>query len=346
MSGIPLLERFSCLPQVMLPCPRRDGTGNVSRMRIAFFDELNKAQDVLIAGAGGGFDVFAGLPLYFWLRDAGKSVHLANLSFSELISCDGERPVPSLVRVLPNTSGSTNYFPEAHLARWLADRVGDTPIYALERAGARPVLAAYEWLVEEFRPDTLILVDGGTDALMRGDEAGLGTPQEDMVSLLAAHTVTGVDRKHLVCVGFGIDAFHGVCHAHFLENVAALIESGGYLGAWSLTRDMEEFNLYRDACDFVSRRIPRQPSIVNSSIISAVQGWFGDQHATKRTEGSELFINPLMAFYWAFRLEQVAQRNLYLDRIRDTTTYQELSLVIEAFRATLSKPRAWREIPC
>ncbi|MFF7988525.1 hypothetical protein ACFZDG_01885 [Kitasatospora xanthocidica] len=31
----------------------------------------------------------------------------------------------------------------------------------------------------------VLLVDGGTDILMRGDEAGLGTPEEDMASLAA-----------------------------------------------------------------------------------------------------------------------------------------------------------------
>ncbi len=315
-------------------------------MRIAFFNELDKAQNILIAGVGGGFDVFAGLPLYFWLRNAGKSVHLANLSFTDLAYCDGDRPVPSVVRVLANTHGPQNYFPEVHLARWLADRVAETPIYAIARSGARPVVAAYEWLVHELRPDTLILVDGGTDSLMRGDESGLGTPQEDMVSLLAAHTITGVERKQLVCIGFGIDAFHGVCHAHFLENVAALIETSGYLGAWSLTQEMDEFTLYRDACDYAFGRMPLQPSIVNSSIVSAVQGWFGDRHPTRRTRGSRLFINPLMAFYWAFRLEQVAQRNLYIERISNSTTYTELSLAIETFRETLPKIKPRQEIPC
>jgi hypothetical protein len=89
-------------------------------------------------------------------------------------------------------------------------------------------------------------------------------------------------------VGFGIDAFHGVCHAQVLENTAALIESGGYLGAWSLTLDMGEFALYREACEFVFARMPHHPSIVNTSIIAAVQGWFGDRHPTPRTAGSEL----------------------------------------------------------
>ena len=44
---------------------------------------LEKSQSILIAGAGGGFDVFAGLPLYFALRDLGKNVHLANYSFTD-----------------------------------------------------------------------------------------------------------------------------------------------------------------------------------------------------------------------------------------------------------------------
>jgi hypothetical protein len=315
-------------------------------MKLPFFNELEKAQNILIAGAGGGFDIFCGLPIYFWLKKAGKTVHLANLSFTELGFCDGKRPVPSLVRVLANTGGSRDYFPEVHLANWLTNRFGETPVYAIERTGARPVLEAYEWMTQTLRPDTVILLDGGADSLMRGDEVGLGTPQEDMVSLFAANMVSGIERKFLVCLGFGIDTHHGVCHAHFLENAAALIEDGGYLGVWSLMSEMEEFQLYREAVEFVSARMPHRESIVNSSIISAVNGWFGNQHTSKRTEGSELFINPLMALYWAFRLEHVARRNLYLDQIADTKSYGELSLVIEKFRATSSKTRAWRDIPC
>jgi hypothetical protein len=315
-------------------------------MRIPFFSQIEQATTILLAGAGGGFDIFAGLPLYFWLRSIGKTVHLVNLSFTELGFCEGERPVPGLLRVLPDTSGPENYFPELHLTQWLARRGDSTPIYAIERTGARPVKAAYQWLVQALKPDALILVDGGMDSLMRGDEAGLGTPQEDMVSLLGAHSVPGVPGKFLTCIGFGVDAFHGICHAHFLENVAALIREGGYLGAWALTREMREFELYREASEFASSRMNRQPSIVNTSIISAVEGRFGDYHATRRTEGSTLFINPLMPIYWGFDLEKVAKRNLYLEQIAETETYQQLSMAIERFRAEMTKTRPWTEIPC
>src|SRR3954452_2099512 len=112
-------------------------------MRIPFFNELSDAQNILIAGAGGGFDIFCGLPLYFWLKKAGKTVHLANLSFTDFGFCDGERPAPSLVRVRPDTSGSQNYFPEVHLSTWLSTRFGDTPVYAIEHTGVRKVVAAY-----------------------------------------------------------------------------------------------------------------------------------------------------------------------------------------------------------
>ena len=45
-------------------------------MRNAFFREIEDAKTILLIGAGGGFDVFTGLPLYRWLRDRGKTVQL------------------------------------------------------------------------------------------------------------------------------------------------------------------------------------------------------------------------------------------------------------------------------
>ncbi len=314
-------------------------------MKIPFFSELENAQNILIAGAGGGFDVFCGLPLYFWLKKAGKTVHLANLSSGALGFCDAENPVPALWRITPRTA-ATKYFPEMHLSRWLTDRYGETPVFAIASTGARPVSAAYEWLADKLKPDTIILSDGGTDSLMRGDEAGLATPEGDAVSLLAVDAVKNIRQKLLVCLGFGIDTHHGVCHAHFLENVAALSRDDAYLGAWSLTHGSEEFQLYRDACEFTFARLPAQPSIVNTSIIASIAGNFGDVHTTKRTEGSELFINPLMGLFWSFRLEAVARRNLYLDEIRNTDTIEEVALGIENFRGALPKTRPWIAIPC
>ena len=55
------------------------------------FAALAAARSILIAGAGGGFDVYAGLPLAFALWRSGVQVHVANLSFSELELIDRMR---------------------------------------------------------------------------------------------------------------------------------------------------------------------------------------------------------------------------------------------------------------
>lgn len=48
------------------------------------FARLETAERILVAGAGGGFDIYAGLPVALPLLHQGKDVRLANLSFSAL----------------------------------------------------------------------------------------------------------------------------------------------------------------------------------------------------------------------------------------------------------------------
>lgn len=308
------------------------------------FERLSRARRVLLVGMGGGYDVFSGLPLLFALRAAGKSVVLANVSFSSLDVTSARRVDGALFEVRADTRGDLRYFPEGHLAKWLAQTEPQS-VFAVPRTGVRPMLGALRHLVRTFDVDTLLLVDGGTDSLMRGDEAGLGTPEEDAVSLAAAQLLEGVDQKLLVCLGFGVDTFHGVPHAQVLERVADLTMRGAYLGAWSLTPDMPEVRRFREALDFVHARMPDFPSIVSTSVLDAIDGRFGDFHGTSSTRGSELFINPLMGLYWAFDANGVAGRNLYLDRLRDTDSIEEVRAIIEAFRAALPQVRAWTSIP-
>lgn len=312
-------------------------------MNLPFFQKLADSRSVLIAGAGGGFDVFAGLPLYFWLKQQGKAVHLANWSFADLSYCE-DRPMPEIARVSPNTSGSTSYFPELYLAQWLDSQGYDSSVHAIQPGGVRPVKSAYAWLAKSLAFDTIILVDGGTDILMRGDESGLGTPQEDIASLAAAHSLPAEIRKIVVCLGLGVDTYHGVCHAHFLENAAALSAKGAHFGTWSLLWEMEEARKYAAAVEYAHERMPRRSSIVNSSIVNAVKGLFGDVHASDRTRGSRLFINPLMSQYWAFDLDAVAKNNRYLDRIQTTDTYAELTHRIANYH-NQQKLRPWTDIP-
>jgi hypothetical protein len=312
-----------------------------------FFTRLRDAHRILVAGAGGGFDVYAGLPLVLALRTAGKEVHLANLSFSDLHGLDLDVWLDADVAAIgPDTVARGDYFPERTLARWLAQQDLPSTVYAFPRTGVRPLRAAYRALVGHLGGvDALVLVDGGTDILMRGDEHGLGTPEEDMASLAAVQGLDDIPQRLVACLGFGVDAHHGVNHALVLENLAALDRAGAYLGAFSLPRESREGALYLDAVDHARRGTPRYPSIVNGSVAAAVRGEFGDVRFTERTRGSELFINPLMSLYFCVDAPALAHRNLYLDRLENTELMRQISAAIEGFRAELPRQRPPRAYP-
>jgi len=304
---------------------------------------LKQHPRILIAGAGGGFDVYAGLPLYVALRAAGREVFLANLTFTYLGETDCQYLAPHLAVATPETMGGDRYFPERRLAEWLHEARYPPAVYVFERVGVRPLREAYAHLVRERGIGAVVLVDGGTDILMRGDEAGLGTPEEDMTSLAAVSKLSGVEA-FVASIGFGIDTYHGVCHAHVLENIAALDRDGGYLGAFSVTAAMPEGRAYVSAVSYAQNATMGRPSIVNGSIAAAIEGQFGDVRFTPRTADSELFINPLMAIYFGFELPAVVQRSLYLEQLEGTETICEVSARIEGFRNSItSRPR--RHIP-
>ena len=88
------------------------------QLNLPILEQLKDSENILIAGAGGGFDIFCGLPIYFTLREMGKTVHLANYSFShvELIQRVSE-PHVLVDKVLVGTGGEMQmplpYAPES-----------------------------------------------------------------------------------------------------------------------------------------------------------------------------------------------------------------------------------------
>jgi hypothetical protein len=309
---------------------------------IPLLDRLYAARHVLIAGCGGGFDVFAGIPIAAHFAARGASVVFANLSFSNLWDCGGARVDPT-TWLIDTQAKDLPYFPEKWLAEWLTMRGTAAPIYAFAKAGVRPLGAAYRTIVERHAIDLILLVDGGTDSLIFGDEPGLGTVVEDTVSIIAACQAAG-DRTLLAAIGFGIDHFHGISHHSFLENVARLCREGGFLGGFPVVRGTPEAEAFLDLVDYANRRQPRHQSIVCNSIASAVRGEFGDYHATSRTGGSELFINPMMTQYWAFEAQRVVANMEFAGALVETESFADAASTIETLREFLD-PRPRRPLP-
>lgn len=312
-------------------------------MENLFLKEICRHDKIFLTGAGGGFDIYSGIPIFEYLRARGKQVWLGNLSFAELKGPDGAKLKRDFLKVEPDTPGNDWYFPERCLSRWYAEQGLDVPVYAYYGAGARTVFRIFVELQKKLGFEALVLVDGGTDSLMRGDEPGLGSPAEDIVSITAAYMMEGVDT-YLASLGFGVDYYHEVCHHYVLEAVAELTRSGDFLGAFSLLPPMPEFEAMVRLVEYANKSMPGRESIVASSIAAAGRGEFGNFHATPRTGDTELYINPLMAMYFCFRLKGVAERCLYLDYIKDTHSRMDVHRALSNFLYTVT-PREWRSFP-
>jgi hypothetical protein len=301
-------------------------------------DRLKSANTVLLSGAGGGYDLVGAVPLLVELRALGKTVHLASLTFTDYLSL----PHTSVSATLPNLASVTGlaadahrYCPEAWLSRWLEEHLGyREPIWLLDKTGVGPLRSAYEHLASSLTLDALVLVDGGIDVVLRGDETSIGTPGEDLTSLAAIRSLP-LPAKLIACLGMGSELRDGICHEQFLGRVAQLTTAGGYLGAAALCPSVPSGSAYVKATDYiVQNQVGLRQSHVQHVVRSAAQGAFGPS-------GPDTWLNPLLALYWFFDAAIVADTHLFLSALANTGTALEVSAIIEGFRKTIPlKPKS------
>jgi hypothetical protein len=299
---------------------------------VPLFEKLKNAQNILLVGAGGGFDIYASIPLLVGLQNQNKNIILANYAFTFLKATDSTEVFPYCWEVNSCLKeDNPSYFPEKFLKIGLEKNNINVPLYAFEKVGVQPLKTAYNYLIDKHQIDAIVLIDGGTDSLMFGDEPSLGTPHEDICSVKAV-SETNVDTKLLACLGFGIDHFHGVEHYYFLRNVALLSKKNAFYGTFSILPNSQEANLFNDIVQYSNEEMFTSPSIVNNSINDAIQGEFGNFHSTFKTQGSELWINPLMSIYWTFDLMAVSRNMKYSAELNFTHTMKEVDQVIRKLR--------------
>lgn len=294
---------------------------------------LTRCRRVLLAGCGGGYDILGAVPLLHELRQRGIEVHLASLSFAYLNGLAGARQDPdhpNLYAVDATVATEAAYCPEAWLARFLDQHVGpDHVVHCFDKTGVRPLRAAYAALATRLDLDAIVLIDGGIDALLRGDERSIGTPAEDLTSLAAVDALPGL-TKILACVGLGSELRDGIGHADALERIAALTRRGGFLGAGALVPGTAAGDLYLAALEHVfAGQAQQKRSHVHAVVRDACQGGFGDR-------GPHVWLSPLLNMYWFFDAAAVAADHVFLPALAETETIWEVTATIEAVRKTLA----------
>jgi len=311
-------------------------------MQIPFFRELANVRAPLVMGCGGGLDFVSGFPLVSWLASQGKRVTVGNVSFQRVdLVC--HEPVGPVGWIVDEACGMTSYFPEKVLRPWLQERGLAQDVVVFSKAGVQMVRESLQAAIDRFGCDAIILVDGGTDSVIRGDEPDLATAEEDVISLVAAEMTT-VPVKMLACLGFGIDAYHGISHHCFLENTAQVMRAGGFKGCVSVEAETDEGRVFLEAVDYLRREHPKCQSIIATSIASAMRGEFGDVHGTERTKGSELYINPLMTSYWTYDVAKLVGIMGFAEALRQTRTFPQAEGVIHAHNGRIVR-RDWKPLP-
>lgn len=290
--------------------------------------KLKQAKGVLLLGMGGGFDIFSGLPIYFTLEKMGINCHLANFTHT------GWDSIPNHVDAIPMAQGCVGVnntlkqasanFPEAYLSSWFRDvKEQDVKVWVFKRdQSVAEYSNSLNTLVKHLGIDTVLLIDGGVDSIMQGDEDGSGTMMEDTLTLAALKNCD-VPNKLLACIGFGTEVEENLSHYLALENIAHLTKQGAFFGTCSLVSYMKCFQDYKQACEYVWSQPEHRKSHVQTRIIPAAEGEFGDYHMYPEDKKMDVFISPLMNMYWFFNAEAAIYNNQVIKVIEEKDSFFE-----------------------
>lgn len=232
-------------------------------------------EKTLIFGAGGGYDIYSCVP---WFVNLSKSEQdncmLANYTFTDDIywyatesqSLTQEQMYSDYFVKIDETTKVTkknkDYFPELHLSIFL-----NKPVFAVRMLPCPTLFFALDEFVQEHNIKRIILVDGGVDLCLFGNETMFGSPAEDSQTFLACHEVSvrrGLSFT-LVCCALGVDA---VSIDQFKQNWAALDQKVTQVIPMTETNcNFKEFKRLLDDS--------KSESIIQCSLLAAMEGHRG-----------------------------------------------------------------------
>lgn len=310
---------------------------------------LQKSKGILIMGMGGGFHVFSGIPIYITLEKMGIKSHLASFThanWDEIPRASNIIPMaPGCVGITGNILQSSVNMPEMYLSSWFRDtKSQDVPVWTFKRdQSVTEYSKSLNILVKHLEIDTILLVDGGVDSIMTGDEECPGTMMEDSLTLAAVKNAN-VKNKLLTCVGFGTEIEENLSHYLALENMSKIIKQGGFYGSCSLVDFMDCFKQYKEVCEHVWNQPGHRKSHVQTRIIPAAEGEFGDYHMYPMEKKSDVFVSPLMNIYWFFNAEAAIFNNIIIPVIEEKESFFEaIQVGVPMIKNHVARPR--RPIP-
>jgi hypothetical protein len=300
---------------------------------------LPEQSRVLVAGAGGGFDIYCALPVALKLRESGHEVHLANYSFTNLAVVRGSTTGMQHLSCVTSESilESGDYFPELHLCKWWQKTFSEKKsVWCYSRIGVRPLSEIFQYLQVTLNLNAIVILDGGVDGLFIGNEFDLATPSMDAISIIAASTIQDWTKIYAF-TAFGTEgAESSVRHSDALLRISELTAKDSLLGVSALTRRTNIGSSFIEAVEFANKQLPSEKqSVIANSIVEALKGKFGFSSFNAKTKVSPVWLSALTSMYWFFDLDAVAKAKPYLQEVLETDNVLDVANAIERTRGKL-----------
>lgn len=315
-----------------------------NRLSPSIWSKIKQSSGVLLIGCEGGYSIVNALPFYFSIKTLNIPAVLCNMSLASLknstasiiLRDPGISESPILYQVTKSTEftlGGTKtkeFFPEKYLCEWFNTKNQQISIYCTERTGPKNLSEAYKKLCEDNNLSLIIIIDHGSDSLMSGCENEIGGYLEDML------TIYGADRsgiESILCnITIGYDRYTGISDCSTFRAIAELTELQGFLGNFALQNEMEEIQLFYEACEFVEEKMPRL-NIPAKFLKNSLLGNFGNLEIFPDVK--KTFVNPFMTQVFFFELKVVLRRIKFRKFVEGVKTAADLMNGIEYYRSEL-----------
>lgn len=178
---------------------------------------------IIISGAGGGYDIFGGMLIYNNFKK--EEIILFNLSFTSTDILDNlvktknvEEICYRCYKIYPgNYAENIEYFPEYKLANKL-----NHIVYAMcSYEYTSEIKKFYDRILPMYKIDSIYLIDGGCDILLKGNEGFLGTPVEDMMHLKVVKDLN-INDKYVCAIGMNVDCGDDVIECELIKRIHEL----------------------------------------------------------------------------------------------------------------------------
>jgi len=292
---------------------------------------LNHKKNILIAAIGGGYDIFAALPLIYTLTEMGSKVYLSSYSLKS--NTHGYFCIETTPDIIEG-----EYYPEKYLYRYLQKQKGfkDIPLKVSRKAGVMEMKEYYKRIMSMWPIDVIVTIDGGVDSLMHGTEKHCGTVMEEFINFAALRDI----NKPMIhsCIGMGAEAEEGIEEHVVFQRISELAQDYAFLGSCSLTRGMESYKFYRrgyeDSIANATLESHIHPRIIGSVEGGLIESTSNTSRTLMRATDTHLHLSPLMSIQWFFDGREVIKRNPFMGEMQNHMTILDTLNMIQSIPRT------------